>query len=118
MIMKKTKLYPMTTGLLASAMLRSNHAVFMKGNLLPGMDKDIVESNLHYRMKRTMDNVIEKYKLAINGKLNDIQVLEEFTGEGFYSPTREESYTDMIRQTRGMLELAVEKINSLSEDKN
>jgi hypothetical protein len=106
----------MTTGLLASAMLRSNHAVFMKGNLLPGMNKDVVESNIRYRIKKTMDNVIEKYKLAINGELNDIQILEEFTGEGFYSPVREESYTDMIRQTKGMLELAIEKINSISQD--
>lgn len=97
------KLYALTPGLLASIAMRSNHAMFLPMDLEEGMigiapwDRRIPDGLRHAR---------EVYSAAAEGRLTDVQLLEEVDGRGFYSPDREEEYLAILAGFPGMTEIA------------
>jgi hypothetical protein len=103
-------MYPLTPGLLASMMMRRNHAVFMprigEGDVINLM----VIGQPEDRIPKAIDQALDLYDQAERGTLGDAQVLEEVVGTGFYSPEREEGYVATIDQFPGMLALAMDRI--------
>jgi hypothetical protein len=99
----------MTPGLLASMMMRSNHAVFM-----PYFEDDIISriaiGRPEERIPKGIDQAISDHEDAVAGTLTDVQILEEVTGRGFYAPDREEGYAAMLDAFPGMLALAIDRI--------
>ena len=100
---------PMTPGLMASMMMRRNHAVFM-----PFFEDDVLNLMVigrpEDRIPRAIDHALADYALAEEGRLADVQILEEVTGTGFYSPEREEGYVAMLDAFPGMLAVAIDRI--------
>ena len=96
-------LFPLTPGLLASAALRANHAVFMP-------DFDAISSFIMRpwmeRIPEALEDSLAAYKEAKAGTLSDLQILEEFNGNGFYQADREDMYLAMLRKFPGMREKA------------
>lgn len=101
------ELLPLTPGLLASAMIRTDHAV-----LMPNVDMGlpIVVEPAETRIPKAMDEVITLYGAATRGEPTPASVMEEFRGKGFYHPKRERSYTDALSEFEGMLDMAKGKI--------
>ena len=100
---------PLTPGLLASMMMRQNHAAFM-----PWFGDDtLMEMTIgrpETRIPKGIEKAIEMHRLALTGELADVQILEEVTGKGFYAVDHEEGYVAMLDQFPGMLALALDRI--------
>lgn len=100
---------PMTPGLLASMMMRSNHAVFM-----PYFEDDIINriaiGRPEERIPLAIEQAVSDHADAVRGTLRDVQILEEVTGRGFYTPEREDGYVAMLDAFPGMLALAIDRI--------
>lgn len=105
-------LLPITPGLLSSAMIRRNHAVFMPGGNDP---ISRLMGSPEERITSTMDEVLDMYDQARLGRLSDSQMLEEFTGAGFYRTQLEESYIRALDQFHGMLARAMERISRIED---
>lgn len=105
---------PLTPGMLSSAMMRYNHAVFMPSF---GEDADPISRMMgtpEERIPRALDAVLAKYDQAVSGSLADVQLLEEFTGTGFYRPESEQSYVAALDQFHGMLALVLDRLAARS----
>jgi len=104
-----TTLLELTPGLLSSAMIRNNHAVFMPASDPTDAIAMIIGAP-EVRIPKTMDRVLRAYDEAENGNLKDMQLLEEFTGTGFYRPDLENGYAATLDAFPGMLALALDRI--------
>jgi hypothetical protein len=98
-------LHPLTPGLLASAAMRADHAVFM-----PDVDWGPAFAMLPWneRVPAGLESARQAYDMAVRRRLSDLQVLEEFEGRGFYSPDREDHYLAVLDGFPGMRALAEE----------
>lgn len=103
------EILPLTPGLLASAMLRHDHGVFA-----PYSDDPIgrLLGTPEQRIPKVIDRVLASYDEAASGNLADVQLLEEFTGSGFYRPDKEEGYVRTLDQHPGMLAIALDRLAS------
>lgn len=104
------EILPLTPGLLASMMMRGNHAVFM-----PRIEEDdiinlMVIGQPEKRIPKEIAEAIRLYTLAEADGLTDVQILEEVLGTGFYATDREEGYVAMLDQFPGMLGIALDAI--------
>lgn len=88
--MSEATLLPLTPGLLASAMMRHDHAVFA-----PWFENDPIHALLgrpEERIPDAMQDVLRIYDALAAGQPADPQTSEEFLGSGFYAPERETNY--------------------------
>ncbi|MFZ3481631.1 hypothetical protein [Sphingomonas sp. 3-13AW] len=100
---------PLTPGLLASIALRSNHAMFMPAGT-EGRMIGIVpwQTRIPEGLQRARDIYIE----AVNGRLQDVQLLEEVEGRGFHTSQNEGHYVSLLENFPGMRELAEALVES------
>lgn len=103
-------LLPLTTGLVASMMLRADHAVFLPAEMSAVSMMFGDRGDPAKRIPEAITRAVRAHGEAALGRLADLQILEEATGEGFYAPVREEVYRDMLRRFPGMLERVEEAV--------
>lgn len=94
-------IHPLTPGLLASIAMRSNHAMFLP----PGLETFGTEA-WERRIPEGLRHARASYDRAAAGTLDDVQLLEETDGRGFYSPVHEDYYVSLLGGFPGMLDLA------------
>lgn len=98
---------PLTHGIIASAMLRSNHGVFMNGDD-PVMA--IFMGDPEQRTRDALRTVLDEYDRACRGEPVDVQIMEEYDGTGFYRTDLEAQYAGMLNSFPGLFEAISEEI--------
>lgn len=102
---------PLTPGLLASAMMREDHAVFA-----PWFEGEMFSEILgrpEDRIARAIERIVALYTGAAQGMKIEAGVLEEFEGRGFYATALEDRYRSALEKQPGMMEVAVAAIGRL-----
>lgn len=98
---------PLTLGLLASAMMRRDHGVFLPPHL-----RFMPERPWRTGMVADMDVIMARWDAARKGLLADAQILEEFEGRGFYSREAEATYACAFDEFPDMREIAISRLQA------